>query len=106
MKSYYIPPNSFSLFGLEIKFYGLIMALSMLAGIFLACKLCKKRGIKSDDIIMLAIIVLPCAIIGARLYYCLFYEHTYTFLELFKVWEGGLAIYGGIIGGIIGILIF
>lgn len=106
MKSYYIPPNSFSLFGLEVKFYGLIMALSMLAGIFLACKLCKKRGIKSDDIIMLAIIVLPCAIIGARLYYCLFYEHTYTFLELFKVWEGGLAIYGGIIGGIIGILIF
>ncbi len=103
---YYIPPDSFTLFGLEIKFYGLIMALSMLAGLLLALKICKKRGIKSDDILLLAIIVLPCAVIGARIYYCVFYEYDYTFLEFFKIWEGGLAIYGGVIGGIIGVIIF
>lgn len=106
MGLYYIPPDSFSFFGIDIKFYGLIMALSMLAGILLACKICSKRGVKSDDIILLAIIVLPCAIVGARLYYCFFYEYNYSFTELFNLKQGGLAIYGGIIGGIIGIVIF
>jgi len=44
--------------------------------------------------------------VGARLYYCIFYTHNYTFLELFNLRQGGLAIYGGVIGGIIGIIIF
>ena len=78
MKSYYIPPDSFYIGSLEIKFYGVIMALSMLFGVLLACKLAKKHGIKSDDIFLLALIVLPCAVVGARLYYCIFYEESYT----------------------------
>lgn len=106
MKSYNPPADGFSIGGLEIKFYGLIMALSMLLGVLLACKLAKKKGIKSDDIFMLALIVLPCAVIGARLYYCFFYEYNYSFRELFNIKQGGLAIYGGIIGGVIGIVIF
>ena len=106
MKSYNPPADGFSLFGLEIKFYGLIMALSMLFGVLLACKLAKKRGIKSDDIFYLALIVLPCAVVGARLYYCFFYEYNYSFRELFNIRQGGLAIYGGVIGGVIGVVIF
>lgn len=106
MNLYVAPPDSFSLFGFEVKFYGLIMSLAMLIGVFLACKLAKKRGIKSDDILFLAVLVLPCAVIGARLYYCIFYEYDYTFWELFNLRQGGLAIYGGVIGGIVGILIF
>ncbi len=106
MSLYFIPPDGFSLFGFEIKFYGLIMALSMLMGIILACVLCKKRGLKSDDIIMLALIMLPCAVIGARIYYCVFFDYDYSFKDLFNLRQGGLAIYGGIIGGIIGIIIF
>ena len=106
MNLYFIPPDGFYIGNFEIKFYGLIMALSMLFGIILACKLAKKRGIKSDDIILLAIIVLPCAVVGARLYYCFFYEYNYSFWELFDLRQGGLAIYGGVIGGLIGIIIF
>jgi len=106
MKSYYIPPDSFYIGSLEIKFYGVIMALSMLFGVLLACKLAKKHGIKSDDIFLLALIVLPCAVVGARLYYCIFYEESYTLLQFFNIRQGGLAIYGGVIGGILGIIIF
>ncbi len=106
MNLYYIPPKGFYIGDFEIRFYGIIMALSMLAGILLACKLAKKRGLKSDDIIMLALIVIPLAVVGARLYYCIFYTHDYTFLELINLKEGGLAIYGGVIGGIIGVIIF
>lgn len=106
MNLYTPPADSFYIGSLEIKFYGLIMAFSMLLGVLLACKLAKKKGIKSDDIFMLALIVLPCAVVGARLYYCFFYEYNYTFWELFNLRQGGLAIYGGVIGGVIGIIIF
>ena len=106
MKSYFIPPSGFELFGIEIKFYGLIMSIAMLIGVWLACRLAKKKNIKSDDILLLALIVLPCAIVGARLYYCFFYEYNYSFAELFNLRSGGLAIYGGVIGGVIGIIIF
>ena len=106
MREYNPPVDGFSLFGLEIRFYGLIMAFAMLIGVLLACKLAKKRGIKSDDIYLLALIVLPCAIVGARLYYCFFYEYDYSFRELFNIKQGGMAIYGGVIGGIVGIVIF
>ena len=68
--------------------------------------LAKKKGIKSDDIYLLALIVLPCAVVGARLYYCFFYEYNYSFMEILNIKQGGLAIYGGVIGGVIGIIIF
>lgn len=90
MNLYYIPPDGFYIGNFEIKFYGLIMAFSMLLGIILASKLAKKRGIKSDDIILLALIALPCAVVGARLYYCFFYEYNYSFWELFDLRQGGL----------------
>ena len=104
MKTYTVPPRGFFIGNLEITFYGLLMAFAMLVGIAIACRLAKKRGIKSDDIIMLAVIVLPCAIIGARLYYFIF--NSVSFREFFNFRDGGLAVLGGVIGGIIGIVIF
>jgi len=105
MNLYLVPPDGFSIFGHPIKFYGIIMATAMLIGVVLACHLAKKKNVKSDDIYLLALIVLPCAVVGARLYYCIF-EGGYSFVEFLQIWNGGLAIYGGVIGGIIGILIF
>ena len=106
MRSYTPPAEGFFIGSLEIKFYGLIMAVSMLLGVLLACRLAKKRGIKSDDIYILALVVLPCAVVGARLYYCFFYEYNYSFGELFNIRQGGLALYGGVIGGVVGIVIY
>ena len=107
MRNYFIPPDTAFYIGEHpIKFYGIIMSLAMLVGVFLAIKLAKKKDVKSDDILLLALILLPCAVVGARLYYCIFDSRAYSFIEFIRIWDGGLAIYGGVIGGIIGILIF
>ena len=95
-----------SIYGFEIKFYGIIIAFAMLIAIFMVRRLCIKRDIDPDEIYTLALCVIPLAIVGARLYYCIFSEDSYTFIELFKIREGGLAIYGGVIGGILGIVLY
>lgn len=104
MNLYVVPPKSFHIGNLEIAYYGLIIAFAMLVGVLLACKLAKRRGLKSDDILLLALIVLPCAILGARIYYFIF--NRTSFREFFNFQDGGLAVLGGVIGGILGIIIF
>ena len=95
--------KSFSIFGLDIALYGVVVAIGMLAGVLLACKTCKHRNIKTDDIFVLALYCLPLAVIGARLYYVIFSGYSYTFVE---IWQGGLAIYGGVIGGAVGVVLY
>lgn len=104
MDLYTVPPKGFYIGDFEITFYGIIMVFAMLVGILLACKLAKRRGFTSDDIVLLALIVLPCAVIGARIYYSIFYG--LSFREFFNFKSGGLAVLGGVIGGILGIIIF
>lgn len=100
-------PNGFYIGNLEIRFYGIISALSYLLGVVVTCFNAKRRGMKTDDIIVLACYVIPLAIVGARLYYVLFSLEKYTnFWDIFKIWEGGLALYGGLIGGALGVLLF
>ena len=72
--------NGFTIFGLNIKFYGITMATAMFVGIILACKNAKQRDLKSDDIFALALYVLPLAVIGARLLYVLGADHSYSFV--------------------------
>lgn len=99
--------SGFYIGSLRIEFYGLIMALAMILGVVVACLNAKKRGLKSTDIFILACYVLPLAIIGARIYYVLFSLEQFTsFWQVFEIWNGGLAIYGGVIGGAIGVLLF
>ena len=99
--------SGFYIGSLRIEFYGLIMALAMILGVAVACLNAKKRGLKSTDIFILACYVLPLAIIGARIYYVLFSLDQFTsFWQVFEIWNGGLAIYGGVIGGAIGVLLF
>lgn len=99
--------DGFSLFGLDIKFYGLIIAIGMLIAIFVVCKLCKNRGLKNDDIFLVALYALPLAIIGARLYFVLFSGHQFaSFWEILDIRSGGMAILGGVIGGALGVLLF
>ena len=96
----------FKFFGLTVTYYGFLIALAMGMGVFIACKLAKLRGLKSDDILLLACYILPLAILGARTYYVIFSGESYSFLEFFKIWEGGLAILGGVIGGAVAIILF
>lgn len=100
-------PSGFELFGHEFKLYGLISALSYFLGVVVACFLAKKRGMKSDDIITLACYVIPFAIVGARIGFVLFNLELYTnFWDIFKIWEGGLMFYGGLIGGALAALLY
>jgi len=94
--------QGFNLFGLEIKWYGVIMALAMIAGLGNAFLICKIKKYDKSMPLDLVIAAIPCALVGARLYYCLF-NGVSSFGEIFEVWNGGLAIYGGVIGGFIGI---
>lgn len=98
--------NSISIFGFEIKFYGILIGLAMLLGVLIAIKNSKFRGIIGDDVITLALYALPLSIVGARLYYVIFSSHSYTFWEIFEIWKGGMAIYGGVIGGAIGVALY
>ena len=99
--------NSFEIFGLTINYYGLISALGYLVGVIVSCFYAKKRGFKVDDIITLACFVIPLAIIGARIYYVLFSLDEFTnFWDVFKIWEGGLGFYGGLIGGALGVVLY
>jgi len=96
--------HGFSFLGLNISYYGLIMALAMVLGVVCAVFICKIKAIDVSMPIDLALFALPCAIVGARVYYCIF-NGVSSFLEIFEVWKGGLAIYGGIIGGFLGLLL-
>ena len=97
------PPYSFNLFGLEIYFYGVIIALGFILAALYCAKRAKEFGLSSDELYELVIWLIPTCIIGARLYYVLF-KLDYFIANpdrIFALRDGGLAIYGGIIAGII-----
>ncbi|MBQ4116851.1 MAG: prolipoprotein diacylglyceryl transferase, partial [Clostridia bacterium] len=99
---------AFSLFGRDVAWYGVIITV----GIILACMYVMNRakyyeGIKEDDVLDLALYIIPLSIIGARLYYVLTSLDQYdSFMEMIAIWEGGLAIYGAVIGGALTALVF
>ena len=92
----------------SIAYYGIIIALGMLAGICIATWMAKKTGQNPDTYFDLAIIAIICAIIGARVYYVVFRWDLYKddLLSIFKIREGGLAIYGGVIAAVITVFVF
>lgn len=96
-------PIAFSIFNIPIRWYGIFIALGMVIGITITNYTCKLKRISYDKFIDMIIIVLPMAIIGARLYYVLFEFDYYrnNLLEIINIREGGLAIHGGVIFGII-----
>lgn len=88
----------------EIKYYGVLIAFGVLLAVIYAMRRAKQFGLTSDDILNVAIVGLPCAIIGARLYYVVFYGTPWS--DFFKIRDGGLAIYGGVIGAVLGLMVF
>ena len=93
---------------ITIYYYGLFIVLGILSGTFIAIKLSKYYNIKKQDIIDSAFWAIISGIIGARIYH-IFLELPYYLehpLNIFKIWQGGIAIHGGIIGGLIALFIF
>ena len=95
------PPASFSLFGRDIYLYGVMVALAFLVGILLCARYAPKFGISTENFYDLVLWVIPLSILGARLYFVIFQADYYLAhpAEILAVWEGGLAIYGGLIAG-------
>lgn len=102
------PPRGINLFGLDIRLYGILVALGMLFAICYGIKRSKEFGLKDEDIMDAVLIILPLSVICARLYYCIFsWDYFSTHLnDLLNFRKGGLAIYGGLIGAAIMIPIF
>ena len=101
-------PASFEIFGFRIYFYGVVMAVAFIAAVLYAAHKAPKVGIKGDDIYSLVLWVLPMAIIGCRLYYVATEWDRYKddLIEILYIWEGGIAMYGGIIAGVITVYIW
>ena len=99
---------AFTLFGkLEVRWYGLIITLGILCAVaYVIFRGKKSEHVISDDIIDIALLTVILGVIGARAYYVLTsLDQFQTFGEAIAIWNGGLGIYGGIIGGCLGIVI-
>ena len=99
---------AFSIGSKPIYWYGIIIAAGFLLAVYYAMRRARQFGLTQDNIIDMLICAVPLAIIGARVYYCLFSWNLYKDdpIRVFYIWEGGLAIYGGVIGAVIGLLIY
>ena len=102
------PPAYITVFGRNIYLYGILIALGFVLAITVCARIAPKFGISADSFYDLAIWMIPMTILGARLYFVAFRWDYYAAhpTEIFAVWEGGLAIYGGIIAGFLTCWVF
>ena len=104
---------AFRVFGWPVHWYGIIIAAGFLLAVLYCCHVSGRFGIKQDDIIDMLFFAVPLCIIGARLYYIIFYLDLYRredgsldFGAMVRIWDGGLAIYGGVIMAVIVLFVF
>lgn len=104
----HIPRVAFSVFGKEIYWYGVLIALGFVLAYLYAARYCVQYGIRKDDVLDFILCAAPGGIIGARIYYVLFYlsiyrdpDGSFNWGRAVAIWDGGLAIYGGVIAGIL-----
>ncbi len=98
-------PIAFTIFGLEVHWYGLIIAMGIVLALLLARYTATKRGFSKDAPFEWILWLFPFAIVGARLYYIIYNGGPWGW-EAFAIWNGGIAIYGGVIGGAIGMALY
>ena len=98
----------FSLFGIDVAWYGLIIAVGVIAGLGLACVIAVKTGQKADTYTDFIVYALILSIIGARIYYVVFMWDYYkgNLLQIFNLRGGGLAIYGAVIGAVLSAFLY
>ena len=102
------PPKYLQIGPLMIYYYGVIIACGLILAVLYGCKRSHEFGIKEDDLVDGVLWVTPFAILCARAYYVIFSWERYASnpIEVFYIWEGGLAIYGGVLGALLGVAVF
>lgn len=96
-------PIAFKIFGIEIAWYGILISTGIFLGILIATMRAKKENLNEDIILDLALVAVPLAVIGARIYYVIFKWDYYgkNLSHIIRIREGGLAIHGAIIAGVL-----
>jgi phosphatidylglycerol:prolipoprotein diacylglycerol transferase len=100
-------PVAFTVFGKDVYWYGIIIALGFLLAVLYMTGRAARFGLSQDNVLDAVLWAVPIGIICARIYYCAFYWNLYDDnpISVLYIWQGGLAIYGGIIGGVAAMLI-
>lgn len=97
-----VDPTAFTVFGRDIAWYGVIIALGMVLAYLYAARNMNREGIKTDDFLDIIIFTVPLSIVSARAFYVLFSLNEYdSFYEMIAIWNGGISILGAVIGGAI-----
>ncbi|BFK87100.1 prolipoprotein diacylglyceryl transferase [Pseudoflavonifractor gallinarum] len=111
--SFDLNPIPFSIFGWPIHWYGIIIAAGFLLAVAYCTRASKRFGIQEDDLLDMLFFAVPLGILGARLYYIIFYldlfrtaDGSLDFAKMVRIWDGGLAIYGGVIAAALTLLVF
>ncbi|WP_155286198.1 prolipoprotein diacylglyceryl transferase [Lacticaseibacillus zhaodongensis] len=101
-------PIALRLGGLEIHWYGVIIAFGVMLAVYLASTEAKRRNVNEDHILNLVLWALPFALIGARIYYVVFEWPYYSAhpSEIIAIWHGGIAIYGALIASAIVFIVY
>ena len=102
------PPQYITIFGRNIYLYGIIIAIGFLLAFAYGFRRVRQFGLTSDQLTDAILFAVPMAIVGARLYYVIFYWELFRDdpISILYIWNGGLAIYGGVIGAVLGLLLF
>ncbi len=102
------PDRVLTVFGFDIHYYGIIIACGLMLALAYAWRRSRSFGLKADDITDGVLWVTPFAIVCARAYYCAFEWERYAAdpITVLDIRSGGLAIYGGVIGAVIGVVVF
>ena len=99
--------QGFEIFGLEIRWYAVCILIGVCLAVFFAIKEARNLGIASDHIYTGVMIILPLSILGTRLWWVLFnLDHIHSFIDVFAIWDGGLAIQGGFITAFISVVVY
>ena len=102
------PSSTLEIGSLSIHIYGLLIGLGLMLAVVYGWRRSKEFGLKQDDITDGVLWIVPFAVLCARLYYCIFQWDSYKDdpISILYIWNGGLAIYGGVIGAVIGIAVY
>ena len=104
---------AFTVGGVEVAWYGIIIVIGMIAGLTIVCLECRRINLNADDAVELFLWVIPLAVIFCRVFYVAARPEVYfpiesweDFVDVIAIWDGGITIIGGLVGGLIGAGIF